>query len=80
MPGVDSHAHVFGGPEYPFAAEASYRPIPAEHGTARGFLAVLDAHGLAAVLVILAVLRGSACQPWRGSRLKRAFCSSLSEP
>ena len=54
MTAVDCHAHVFGGPEYAFAPEAAYRPIPAEHGTAQSFLAVLDAHGLTHGLAVSA--------------------------
>ncbi|MSP89656.1 MAG: 2-pyrone-4,6-dicarboxylate hydrolase [Alphaproteobacteria bacterium] len=51
---VDSHAHVFGGPDHPFARDVVYVPEPSQRGTARDFLAVLDAHGLTHGLAVAA--------------------------
>lgn len=51
---VDSHAHVFGGAEYRFVGDAVYVPEPSQRGTARNFLAVLDAHGLTHGLAVAA--------------------------
>jgi predicted TIM-barrel fold metal-dependent hydrolase len=51
---ADCHAHVFGGPDYPFARDAVYAPDPSQRGTARSFLAVLDAHGLTHGLAVAA--------------------------
>lgn len=51
---ADCHAHVFGGPEYPFAADAVYLPEPGQRGTARAFLATLDAHAISHGLLVAA--------------------------
>ena len=42
---VDAHAHVFGGPEFPFSPHTLYHPHPSQMGTPEKFLAVLAAHG-----------------------------------
>src|SRR4051812_44605949 len=42
---VDAHAHVFGGPEFPFSPHTLYTPEPSQMGTAEKFRAVLAAHG-----------------------------------
>ena len=55
---ADCHAHIFGGPQYPFAADPAYLPDASQRGTVQGFLAVLDAHGFTHGLVVQA-------QPYR---------------
>jgi predicted TIM-barrel fold metal-dependent hydrolase len=52
MPAADCHAHIFCGAAYPFDPNAVYLPEPSQRGTARGFLAVLAAHGLTHGLVV----------------------------
>jgi len=42
---VDAHAHVFGGPEFPFSPNTLYTPHPSQMGTPEKFHAVLAAHG-----------------------------------
>lgn len=49
---ADCHAHVFGNAGYAFAADPVYIPEPSQRGTAAGFLAVLDAHGLTHGLLV----------------------------
>lgn len=49
---VDSHCHVFDPARFPFAADASYKPPPAEQGTAEQFAALLDANGIAHALLV----------------------------
>jgi len=49
---IDCHVHVFDCVRFPFAADASYRPLPCECGTADDLAAVLDAHGIARALVV----------------------------
>ena len=49
-PAVDSHAHVFGGAEFPFSPETLYTPHPSQMGTPAKFRAVLAAHGMTHVL------------------------------
>lgn len=49
---IDCHVHVFDPARFPFAADASYRPLPCECGTADDLAAVLDAHGIARALVV----------------------------
>ncbi len=51
---ADCHAHVFCDASYAFAAEPVYIPEPSQRGTAAGFLAVLDAHGLTHGLLVAA--------------------------
>src|SRR5262245_37823131 len=51
---ADCHAHIFGGPQYPLAADLVYRPDPSQMGTASSFLAVLDAHQITHGLVVAA--------------------------
>lgn len=53
MAAVDSHAHVFAR-AHPFAPDIPYVPHPSQQGTAAGFRAVLDAHGLTHGLLIAA--------------------------
>lgn len=55
---ADCHAHIFGGPQYPFVADPVYLPDTSQRGTVQGFLAVLDAHGFTHGLVVQA-------QPYR---------------
>ncbi len=49
---VDTHVHVFDPVRYPYAADATYRPVPAEHGTASDLACVLDAHGIDRVVLV----------------------------
>lgn len=49
---VDSHCHVFDPAHFPFAADASYTPPPAEQGTAEQLAALLDANGIAYALLV----------------------------
>lgn len=49
---VDSHAHVFCGADFPYAATRVYTPEPCQEGTAAQFSAVLDAHGLTHALLV----------------------------
>ena len=51
-PAVDSHAHVFGGAEFPFSPETLYTPHPSQMGTPAKFRAVLAAHGLTHGLLV----------------------------
>lgn len=51
---ADCHAHVFGEATYAFAANPAYLPDPIQRGTAKDFLAVLDAHGLTHGLLVAA--------------------------
>jgi len=50
--GVDSHCHVFDPARFPYAADASYRPPPAEQGTAEQLASLLDANGMAHALLV----------------------------
>jgi predicted TIM-barrel fold metal-dependent hydrolase len=49
---VDSHCHVFDTARFPYAADAAYRPPPAEQGTAGQFAALLDANGVTHALLV----------------------------
>jgi predicted TIM-barrel fold metal-dependent hydrolase len=49
---VDCHVHVFDPARFPFAADAAYRPVPAEWATADDLVRLLDAHGIARVVVV----------------------------
>ncbi len=49
---VDSHAHVFGGAEFPFSPDTLYTPLPSQMGTPAKFRAVLAAHGLTHGLLV----------------------------
>lgn len=49
---IDSHCHVFDPARFPFAADAAYKPPPAEQGTAEQFAALLDANGIAHALLV----------------------------
>lgn len=49
---IDCHVHVFDPGRFPFAADASYHPLPSECGTADDLVTVLDAHGIARALVV----------------------------
>lgn len=51
---VDCHVHIFGGPEYPFAAMTRYTPHATQMGTAKQLRAVLDSHGLTHALLVAA--------------------------
>jgi predicted TIM-barrel fold metal-dependent hydrolase len=50
--GVDAHCHVFDTAQFPYAAEATYRPAPHEAGTREQLAAVLDAHALSHALLV----------------------------
>lgn len=63
---ADCHAHVFCDASYAFAADPVYIPEPSQRGTAAGFLAVLDAHGLSHGLLVVSIL--SSLQPSKHSR------------
>jgi predicted TIM-barrel fold metal-dependent hydrolase len=49
---VDTHVHVFDPARFPYSADAPYRPVPAECGTAADLASVLDAEGVARVVVV----------------------------
>ena len=49
---VDSHAHVFGGAEFPLSPDTLYTPHPSQMGTPAKFRAVLAAHGLTHGLLV----------------------------
>jgi len=49
---VDTHVHVFDPARFPYSADAPYRPVPAERGTAADLARVLDAEGVARVVVV----------------------------
>ncbi len=51
---VDSHAHVYGGPQYKFDPGARFNPHPSQRGTSAQFRAVLHAHGFTHALVVAA--------------------------
>lgn len=51
-PKVDCHNHIFDPARFPYAADAWYRPLPQETGTAADFLNVLDAHGVRHALLV----------------------------
>lgn len=53
-PAVDAHAHVFGGPEYPFDPGTNYVPEPSQRGTIAGFRSTLATHGLTHGLLVAA--------------------------
>ncbi len=48
----DSHAHVFGGAEFPFSPDTPYKPHPSQMGTPAKFRAVLAAHGMTHGLLV----------------------------
>jgi predicted TIM-barrel fold metal-dependent hydrolase len=52
--GCDSHFHVFGGPEFPFAAETVYVLEPSQRGLVNGLLATFDSHGISHGLAVAA--------------------------
>jgi predicted TIM-barrel fold metal-dependent hydrolase len=49
---TDCHVHVFDPARFPFAANAPYRPIPAECGTAQDLAATLDSAGIERVVLV----------------------------
>ena len=51
-PAVDSHCHVFDTTRFPYAADATYRPLPHEAGTAAELAAVHDNHGISHALLV----------------------------
>jgi predicted TIM-barrel fold metal-dependent hydrolase len=51
-PKVDCHNHIFDPARFPYIADAWYRPLPQETGTAADFLNVLDAHGVRHALLV----------------------------
>ena len=53
-PGVDSHAHVFGGTSYPYDPNRLYEPHGTQAGTAAQFSAVLASHSLTHGLLVQA--------------------------
>jgi predicted TIM-barrel fold metal-dependent hydrolase len=56
---VDSHCHVFCGPELPLSEERLYTPAPCQAGTARDYRAVLDSHGITHALIVGAQAYGT---------------------
>ena len=51
-PAIDCHVHVFDPLRFPYAADAWYRPVPAETGTAAQLAQVLDAHQVRHALIV----------------------------
>lgn len=49
---TDTHVHVFDPVRFPFAADAAYRPIAAELGSADELATLLDASGVARVVLV----------------------------
>jgi predicted TIM-barrel fold metal-dependent hydrolase len=49
---ADCHVHVIDPARFPFAPDASYRPIPAECGTAEDLASTLDTAGIERVVVV----------------------------
>jgi predicted TIM-barrel fold metal-dependent hydrolase len=49
---IDCHNHIFDPARFPYAADAWYRPLPQETGSAAHFLKVLDAYGVRRALVV----------------------------
>ena len=49
---IDCHAHIIEPQHFPFADGVGYRPQPHETGTREAFVAALDAHGIAHVLLV----------------------------
>jgi predicted TIM-barrel fold metal-dependent hydrolase len=49
---IDCHVHVFDPLRFPYAADAWYRPLPCETGTAQQLSHVLDAHGVGRALIV----------------------------
>jgi predicted TIM-barrel fold metal-dependent hydrolase len=54
MRACDSHFHLFGGPEFPFASETVYVLEPSQRGLIRGLLATFDSHGITHGLAVAA--------------------------
>ena len=52
MPATDCHVHVFDAERFPFAASASYHPLPCESGTVDDLAATLDAAGMERVVIV----------------------------
>jgi predicted TIM-barrel fold metal-dependent hydrolase len=49
---VDTHVHVFDPERFPYSADASYRPVAGECGTAADLARLLDAHAIARVVLV----------------------------
>ena len=49
---TDCHVHVFDAVRFPFAASASYHPLPCERGDADDLAMVLDAAGMERVVIV----------------------------
>jgi predicted TIM-barrel fold metal-dependent hydrolase len=49
---VDTHVHVLDPKRFPFAPDSTYRPVPAEIGTADDLARVLDAAGIDRVVLV----------------------------
>ena len=49
---ADCHVHVFNAERFPFAASASYHPMPCERGTVDDLAATLDAAGMERVVLV----------------------------
>jgi predicted TIM-barrel fold metal-dependent hydrolase len=49
---ADCHVHVFDAERFPFAASASYHPVPCERGTVDDLAATLDAAGMERVVLV----------------------------
>jgi predicted TIM-barrel fold metal-dependent hydrolase len=52
MPAVDCHAHIFDLVRFPIQDSRGFDILPNEHGTARDYVAVLDAHGISHALLV----------------------------
>ena len=72
---VDAHAHVFGGPEFPFSPDTLYTPHPSQMGTPAKFRAVLAAHGFTHGLLVGAGPYGedNRCKIGRASCRERVY-------
>ena len=51
-PAIDCHVHVFDPARFPYAADAWYRPLPSEAGTAVQLAHLLDSHHVRHALIV----------------------------
>ena len=72
---VDAHAHVFGGPEFPFSPHTLYHPHPSQMGTPEKFRAVLAAHGRTHGLLV-----GAGPYEYDNTVMLKAIAESTSAP
>lgn len=49
---IDTHVHVIDPARFPYARGVPYRPVGHEQGTAQNLAALLDAHGMAGVVLV----------------------------